>query len=165
MEEVQRAVDEILRINPQLVLMQCNTNYTASLDNFRHINLRVLRTYAELFPSAVLGLSDHTPGHATVLGSVALGARVIEKHFTDDNRREGPDHPFSMNPQSWREMVERTRELENALGSTQKFVADNEQETVVVQRRCLRATRARSAAASPCGSSPTGRISLVGARE
>ena len=51
-----------------------------------------------MFPSVLLGLSDHTPGHATVLGAVALGARVIEKHFTDDNRREGPDHPFSMTP-------------------------------------------------------------------
>ncbi len=141
MEEVQRAVEEILKINSQLVLMQCNTNYTASLENFRHIHLRVLETYHAMFPSVVLGLSDHTPGHATVLGAVALGARVIEKHFTDDNRREGPDHPFSMTPSSWSEMVDRTRELEAALGSSRKFVAENEQYTVVVQRRCLRATQ------------------------
>jgi sialic acid synthase SpsE len=141
MEEVQRAVAEILKINSQLVLMQCNTNYTASLENFRHIHLRVLQTYRAMFPSIVLGLSDHTPGHTTVLGAVALGARVIEKHFTDDNRREGPDHPFSMTPVSWREMVDRTRELENALGSSRKFVAENEQQTSVVQRRCLRAAR------------------------
>jgi sialic acid synthase SpsE len=140
-EEVEHAVAEILKINPQLVLMQCNTNYTASLENFRHIHLRVLETYRTMFPAVVLGLSDHTPGHATVLGAVALGARVIEKHFTDDNRREGPDHPFSMTPSSWREMVDRTRELEYALGSSQKFVAENEQETVVVQRRCLRAAQ------------------------
>ncbi len=141
MEEVQRAVQEIRRINSQLVLMQCNTNYTASLENFRHIHLRVLETYRIMFPGVVLGLSDHTPGHATALGSVALGARVIEKHFTDDNRREGPDHVFSMTPASWREMVERTRELERALGSSTKFVAGNERDTVVVQRRCLRAAR------------------------
>lgn len=139
--DVQRAVEEILKINPQLVLMQCNTNYTASLENFKHIHLRVLETYRTMFPDVVLGLSDHTPGHATTLGAVALGARVVEKHFTDDNKREGPDHPFSMTPQGWREMVDRTRELEYALGSPQKFVADNEQQTVVVQRRCLRATR------------------------
>ena len=87
--EVQEAVKTVLSINPNLVLMQCNTNYTASLENFRYIHLNVLRTYATMFPSVVLGLSDHTPGHATVLGAVALGARVIEKHFTDDNRREG----------------------------------------------------------------------------
>ena len=137
--EVQRAVDEILAINPELVLMQCNTNYTGSLENFRHIHLRVLDTFRTMFPGVVLGLSDHTPGHATVLGSIALGARVIEKHFTDDNRRDGPDHPFSMTPQSWREMVDRTRELELALGSAAKHVAENERDTVVVQRRCLRA--------------------------
>src|SRR2546422_3841206 len=94
--DVQRAVGEILKINPQLVLMQCNTNYTGSRENFRHIHLRVLETYHTMFPSAILGLSDHTPGHATVFGAVALCARVIEKHFTDDNTRGGPDHPFSM---------------------------------------------------------------------
>jgi sialic acid synthase SpsE len=137
--DVQRAVQEILQINPQLVLMQCNTNYTGSVENFGHIHLRVLQTYSTMFPSAVLGLSDHTPGHVTVLGAVALGARVIEKHFTDDNQREGPDHPFSMTPQTWREMVDRTRELELALGSPLKRLAENERETVVVQRRCLRA--------------------------
>lgn len=93
-----------------------------------------------MFPSVLLGLSDHTPGHATVLGAVALGARVIEKHFTDDNGREGPDHPFSMTPQTWRDMVDRTRELEMALGSREKRIEANEQETVIVQRRCLRAT-------------------------
>jgi N-acetylneuraminate synthase len=141
LHEVQRAVRELLAVNPQLVLMQCNTNYTASLDNFRHIHLRVLGTYRALFPSVVLGLSDHTPLHATVLGAVTLGARVIEKHFTDDNRREGPDHRFSMTPGTWRDMVDRTRELEYALGSATKSVADNEQDTVVVQRRCLRASR------------------------
>src|SRR5277367_6714995 len=140
MEEVERAVNQILETNPDLVLMQCNTNYTASLENFRHIHLRVLESFREKFPEVVLGLSDHTPGHATVLGAVALGARVIEKHFTDDNRREGPDHPFSMTPSSWREMVDRTRELEYALGSSRKFVAENEKDTVVVQRRSLRAT-------------------------
>jgi sialic acid synthase SpsE len=139
--DVQRAVDLILAINPQLVLMQCNTNYTASLENFNHIHLNVLRTYALLYPDVVLGLSDHTRGHATVLGAVTLGARGVEKHFTDDPSREGPDHPFSMDPVSWREMVDRTRELERALGTAEKRVAGNERETVVVQRRCLRAAR------------------------
>ena len=139
--EVQRAVDTVLAINPDLVLMQCNTNYTASLNNFDHIHLNVLKTYERLYPDVVLGLSDHTPGHATVLGAVALGARVVEKHFTDDTTREGPDHAFSMDPSSWREMVDRTRELERALGSGSKRVAENEQETVIIQRRCLRAAR------------------------
>jgi N-acetylneuraminate synthase len=139
--DVQRAVHTILEINPALVLMQCNTNYTASLENFNHIHLNVLKTYAAMFPDLILGLSDHTPGHATVLGAVALGARAVEKHFTDDTTREGPDHPFSMTPKSWREMVDRTRELERAMGSPNKLVGANEAETVIVQRRCLRAAR------------------------
>lgn len=139
--EVQQAVHAILAINKQLVLMQCNTNYTASLENFKFINLNVLRTYQLMFPDVILGLSDHTPGHATVLGAVALGARVIEKHFTDDTKREGPDHKFAMDPITWAEMVENTRRLESALGSSDKVVAGNEMETVVIQRRCLRAAR------------------------
>ena len=139
--EVQRAVASILAINKNLVLMQCNTNYTASLENFKFINLNVLKTYALIFPDLILGLSDHTPGHATALGAVALGARAIEKHFTEDNNREGPDHAFAMNPDSWAEMVKAVRQLENALGSSNKRVAENEKETVIIQRRCLRAAR------------------------
>ena len=139
--DVQQAVHTILAINRQLVLLQCNTNYTASPVNFDHIHLRVLNTYHTLFPDVVLGLSDHTHGHATVLGAVALGARVVEKHFTDDTSRTGPDHPFSMTPATWREMVDRTRELERALGSANKTIGGNETDTTVVQRRCLRSAR------------------------
>lgn len=137
--DVQRAVDAILKINRQLVLMQCNTNYTGSRENFRYIQLNVLRTFHAMYPDVLLGLSDHTPGHATVLGAVALGARAIEKHFTDDCGREGPDHGFSLDPVAWREMVDRTRELELALGSGNKVIEANERDTVVMQRRCLRA--------------------------
>ena len=139
--DVQRAMDALLAVTPDVCLMQCNTNYTGSLENFRHIHLNVLKTFRTMYPDVVLGLSDHTSDHATVLGAVALGARVVEKHFTDDTSREGPDHPFSMTPETWREMVDRTRELELALGSAVKDVADNERQTVVVQRRAVRAAR------------------------
>src|SRR5574340_253803 len=139
--DVQRAVHTVLSVNRQLVLLQCNTNYTASPVNFEHINLRVLNTYRTMFPEVVVGLSDHTGGHATVLGAVTLGARVIEKHFTDDTGRVGPDHPFSMTPQTWKDMVDRTRELEKALGSADKMIGGNEKDTSIVQRRCLRAAR------------------------
>jgi len=139
--DVQRAVDAILAVNPELVLMQCNTNYTAADGNFDNIHLKVLKVYRKMWPQLLLGLSDHTHGHATVLGAVALGARVIEKHFTDDNNREGPDHAFAMNPKSWAEMVTATRQLERAMGSANKTIAENEADTVVVQRRCLRAAQ------------------------
>jgi N-acetylneuraminate synthase len=141
LDEVCAAADTVLAETDQLVLMQCNTNYTGTLENLRYVNLAVLRTYRQLYPDVVLGLSDHTPGHVAVLGAVALGARVIEKHFTDDSSRSGPDHAFSLEPTSWREMVDRTRDLEGALGSPVKRVEANERETVVLQRRCLRAAR------------------------
>lgn len=138
-DDVHRAVSAGLAINPQLCLMQCNTNYTASLENFHYIKLNVLAAYRAMYPQLVLGLSDHTPGHATVLGAVTLGARMIEKHFTDDIARIGPDHKFSMDPRTWRDMVDRTRELENALGDGVKVVEPNERQTVVLQRRTIRA--------------------------
>lgn len=138
LDDVKRAVSAALSINPQFALMQCNTNYTASLENFKYIQLNVLKTYRRLFPDTVLGLSDHTPGHSTVLGAVALGARMVEKHFTDDISRTGPDHKFSMDPSSWREMVVRTRELEAALGDGNKKIEENERDTVIVQRRSIR---------------------------
>jgi N-acetylneuraminate synthase len=141
MDDVNRAVAAGLAINPSLCLMQCNTNYTANIENFKFIHLGVLRTYRDMYPDLVLGLSDHTPGHATVLGAVALGARMVEKHFTDDTSRTGPDHAFSTDPKTWREMVDRTRELENALGGGIKKVEDNERETIVLQRRAIRARR------------------------
>jgi N-acetylneuraminate synthase len=141
MDDVRRAVAAARKYEDRIVLLQCNTNYTGSLENFRHIALNVLKAYAREYPDLVLGLSDHTPGYATVLGSIALGARVIEKHFTDDRDREGPDHAFSMSPADWRDMVDRTRELEFALGDEQKRVMDNETETVCLQRRALRAKR------------------------
>lgn len=138
-DEVVDAATWALSINSKMGLMQCNTNYTAELDNFKYIHLNVIKTLRQMYPSMVLGLSDHTPQHATVLGAVALGASMIEKHFTDDVTREGPDHAFSMDPRTWSEMIDRTRELELSLGGGVKKVEDNELETVVVQRRSLRA--------------------------
>ena len=99
--EVQKAVHAILKINKQLVLMQCNTNYTASPGNYDHLHLNVLKTYGTMFP----------------------------------------DHKFAMDPEKWARMVEETRFLERALGSPDKFIAENEEDTQVVQRRCLRAAR------------------------
>ena len=140
LEDVQRAMQILMAETRDIVLMQCNTNYTASLENFKFVNLNVLKLYASLYPETILGLSDHTPGHATVLGAAALGARVFEKHFTDDNSREGPDHKFAMNPRTWREMVDRANEVYAALGDGEKRIEPNEKDASVVQRRSLRAT-------------------------
>lgn len=141
MDDVERAMDALMKITSDIVLMQCNTNYTASVENFKYINLNVLQNFAKKYPDAILGLSDHTHGHSSVLGAVALGARVIEKHFTDDNSRNGPDHKFSMNPQSWREMVNRANEVYVSLGNGLKIVEANEKDTAILQRRSLRFTK------------------------
>lgn len=172
MQEVEMAVAAAKEITDDVILMQCNTNYTANSDEPREdalarmacINLRVLDTYAKKFPDVILGLSDHTLGHTTVLGAVALfGARAVEKHFTLDNNAKGPDHPFSMNPTTWREMVDATRaveskltdtmtydervelirpyvdmeELEASMGDGRKRIEDNERDTCVLQRRAI----------------------------
>ena len=138
LQEVVNAVRVLSEYNVKISLLQCNTNYTANDDNFNYIHLNVLKTYKSLFPDIQIGLSDHTPGDVTVLGAVSLGATVIEKHFTDDNNRVGPDHKFSMDPDSWEKMVKRTRLLEKSLGGTEKKVEPNELETVVLQRRSIR---------------------------
>ena len=141
LQEVKEAMSVAMENTNKIILMQCNTNYTASLENFKYIALNVLKTYSKIFPETVLGLSDHTPGHSTVLGSIALGARAIEKHFTDDTYRDGPDHKFSMDPSTWKEMVDRTRELELALGTEEKDVMENEKQSSIVQRRSIHAKR------------------------
>lgn len=141
LDDVSRAMGVLTSAGVDIVLMQCNTNYTGNLANIGYVNLRVLQQYADLFPGITLGLSDHTPGHVTVLGAVTLGARVVEKHFTDDVTRSGPDHGFSLDPVTWRAMVDDTRMLEAALGTGTKGIEENETETVVLQRRCVRAVR------------------------
>lgn len=141
LEEVEDAVALIERYNVPLILMQCNTNYTGGEENFNYINLRVLEMYRMKFPNAVLGLSDHSQGYIVVLGAVALGARAIEKHFTDDTSRSGPDHGFSLDPTTWREMVDATRILEKSLGDGTKRIEENEIEARIVQRRAYRYSR------------------------
>ena len=137
-EDVSRVMKIAMKKTQDIVLMQCNTNYTGSKENYNYCNLNVLKQFSIDYPNTVLGLSDHTPGHATTLGAIALGARVIEKHFTDDNDQIGPDHGFAMNPKSWRDMVDRSYELLVALGDGKKRVELNEEQSKLVQRRCLR---------------------------
>ena len=137
-DDVVRVMDMAMKKTNNLVLMQCNTNYTGSNENYKYSNLNVLKQFYKDYPNVVLGLSDHTAGHATTLGAITLGARVIEKHFTDNNNQIGPDHGFAMNPESWREMVDRSYELLTALGDGIKRVEPNEEQSKLVQRRCLR---------------------------
>jgi N-acetylneuraminate synthase len=136
--EVEQAVKVIRATgNEDLILLQCVTNYPSHFDN---ANIRAMNTMQTVFDLNV-GYSDHTPGSIVPLGAVARGACVIEKHFTDDKKRVGPDHTFAMDAAGFRAMVDSVRILEKALGSRAKDVTSEETETVVLQRRCLRAVR------------------------
>jgi len=131
-------IDEALRViketgNKDLVLLQCITNYPSKIES---ANINVLKTYQNAF-NVITGYSDHSPGPVVALGSVAIGGRVIEKHFTLNKKDDGPDHPHSMDVNEFKVMVDYIRELEAALGSTSKFVVEEESETVFVQRRGL----------------------------
>lgn len=135
-------IDEAIKVvedtgNNNLILLQCITNYPSKIES---ANINVLKTYQTAF-GIITGYSDHTPGDVVVLGSVALGGKVIEKHFTLNKKDAGPDHPHSMEPEEFKRMVERVRMLEKAMGGTRKQVVEEEFETVIVQRRSLHLTR------------------------
>ncbi len=135
-------IDEAIRViqstgNQNLVLMQCITNYPSMIES---ANINVLKTYESAF-NLLTGYSDHSPGDLVILGAVSLGATVVEKHFTDNKSLNGPDHPHSMTPGEFKQMVEKTKLLKQALGSSSKFVVEEERETVIVQRRGLYASQ------------------------
>jgi N-acetylneuraminate synthase len=136
--EVDEAVKTIVKTgNNKLILLQCITNYPSRIES---ANINVLKTYKKEF-DIITGYSDHSPGDLVVLAATALGAKVIEKHFTLSKKDKGPDHAHSMEPEEFGKMTEKIRSLERALGSGEKKVAEEEFETVIVQRRSLHAKR------------------------
>lgn len=112
--EIQRAVD-ICRSegNEQIVLLQCTSLYPAPA---KLSNLKSIQTMSDVF-GVITGYSDHTLGDNIPVSSVAMGAAVIEKHFTLDRKLPGPDHVFAIEPLELKIMVEKIREVESALGN------------------------------------------------
>ena len=134
MKEVRKAVNTIKSSgNNKIILMQSITQYPSPIEE---ANLEVLNTFKDKFKLNV-GYSDHSPGSLVILASVVLGACVIEKHFTDDVKLNGPDHPHSMNPKEFSKMVKEIRLIENAKGSGIKKVEKSEKETRIIQRRSV----------------------------
>src|SRR5204862_1770459 len=113
MEDVERAVEAILPLNEQLCVLQCTAAYPASVED---LNLNVITTLRERFPSLVIGLSDHQNGIAMAVVAYMLGARVVEKHFTLDHALKGRDHAFSLMPDGMRRLVRDLRRIPVALG-------------------------------------------------
>lgn len=143
MAEIKNAIAAIrTQGNNQIVVMQCVTNYPSPIED---ANLKAMVEIGNNF-DVLVGYSDHTASFAgggndplnglTIpLGAVALGAVVIEKHFTDDTKRLGPDHPFAMDTAAFGNMVAGIRAMERALGDGVKRIMSSEKETVVIQRR------------------------------
>jgi N-acetylneuraminate synthase/sialic acid synthase len=137
-EDVQRAYDAIMPVNPQLALLQCTASYPVEAEE---MNLRVITTYRERFPDAVIGLSDHQNGIAMAVVAYALGARVIEKHFTLNRAWKGTDHAFSLEPVGMRKMVRDLRRAEAALGDGIKRVYPSEEKPLFKMAKKLVAAR------------------------
>lgn len=120
-EDIQDAIDACRAVgNENVILLKCTSAYPTPMEE---VNLRAMRTLHEKF-DCLIGLSDHTLGHLVSLGAVALGARVIEKHFILDRGMGGADASFSMEPKEFKDMIENVRLLEKALGTKELIVSD-----------------------------------------
>lgn len=140
LDEVENAV-KILESNgtgrENIILLHCTTQYPTP---FGAVNLRAMESLATLGCASV-GYSDHTQGIAVPVAAVALGASVIEKHFTLDRSLPGPDQTASLEPDELRQMVDEIRQVELALGDGEKKVAEVERPNIEVARKSIVATR------------------------
>lgn len=136
--EIDDAVS-VLRENgtTDLTLLHCNTQYPTP---YKDVNLRAMETLKERYQVKV-GYSDHTAGIEVPVAAVALGATVIEKHFTLDKTLSGPDHKASLEPDELCRMVQAIRNIEVALGSSEKSVSLSERENLAVARKSIVASR------------------------
>jgi N,N'-diacetyllegionaminate synthase len=117
-----------------VTLLHCTSNYPAPYDS---INLKAMQTLKDAFKIPV-GYSDHTEGIEVSIAAVALGAKVIEKHFTIDKNMEGPDHKASLSPNELKELVRQIRNVENAIsGSGRKLIQESEQNIKVIMTKGL----------------------------
>ena len=138
MDDVQRAYDTVVPINPRLCLMQCTCGYPAE---FAELDLRVIATYREKFPEIVIGYSGHDNGIAMPVAAYMLGARIIEKHFTLNRAMKGTDHRFSLEPVGMKKMIRDLQRVRMALGDGRKKVYASEASPVLKMGKKLVAAR------------------------
>jgi sialic acid synthase len=139
MADVLRAVDIISLMNDNLALLQCTAIYPAA---YGDLNLRVISTFREVFPDVVVGLSGHDDGVESSWLAYAVGARVIEKHFTLDRTSRGSDHHFSLEPDALHELVAGLRRTREALGDSDKRAHERERAAIRKMGKKLVAARA-----------------------
>jgi N-acetylneuraminate synthase/sialic acid synthase len=138
LEDVQRAYDAIMPINSQLCILQCAALYPIEPED---MNLRVIETLRATFPDVTIGLSDHQDGIAMSVLAYALGARVLEKHFTMHRSWKGTDHAFSLEPIGLHKLVRDLHRARLALGSSQKVRLPAENKALFKMNKKLVAAR------------------------
>ncbi|MFM2225331.1 MAG: legionaminic acid synthase [Bacteroidota bacterium] len=117
----------------QITILHCNTEYPTQMED---VNLKAMKTIARHFKTNV-GYSDHTIGWEVAVASVALGASVIEKHFTLDKNMAGPDHKASLEPNELKTLVDKIRSIEIALGSSEKLISDAALQNALVAKKSI----------------------------
>lgn len=135
-KEIEDAMSVLMESGIQkedIILLHCNTEYPTPMND---VNLRAMNTLSDKFGVKV-GYSDHTKGIEIPIAAVALGAKVIEKHFTLDRSLPGPDHKASLEPQELRQMVQYIRNVENAMGDGEKRVTESEKKNITVARKSI----------------------------
>jgi N-acetylneuraminate synthase/sialic acid synthase len=137
-DDVRRAHDAVLELNPQLCLLQCTAGYPAE---WTELDLKVIATYREMFPESAVGFSGHDNGIAMAVAAYVLGARVVEKHFTLNRAWRGTDHAFSLEPVGMRKMVRDLERTWMALGDGVKKVYPSEVNPIIKMGKKLVAAK------------------------
>lgn len=136
LSDIEAAVNVLLEFGVkknQITILHCNTEYPTP---FQDVNLKAMLEIGNKFGVKV-GYSDHTKGIEVPIAAVALGATVIEKHFTLDRNMEGPDHKASLEPDELKAMVDAIRNIEQTLGSGHKVVSDSERKNIEIARKSI----------------------------
>ena len=140
MGDVEQALNVLLKnglTKEQITLLHCNTEYPTPMQD---VNLKAMLQLRDKFEVRV-GYSDHTKGIEVPIAAVALGAEVIEKHFTLDRTLPGPDHKASLEPNELKAMVDAIRNIEQALGDGQKHVSASEEKNMAIARKSIVAAK------------------------
>jgi sialic acid synthase len=138
LEDVDRAYEVVTAVNTHVAVLQCTAGYPAAWDE---LDLRVIQTYRDRYPSAVVGLSSHDNGISMPVVAYVLGGRIVEKHFTLNRAMKGTDHRFSLEPQGLRKMVRDLRRTRRGLGSSEKRMYPSEVEPAIKMGKKLVAAR------------------------
>jgi N,N'-diacetyllegionaminate synthase len=139
--EIEDALDVLIKAGTarkNITVLHCNTEYPTPYED---VNLKAMETMGLAFPGIKVGYSDHTLGIEVPIAAVAMGATVIEKHFTLDKNMEGPDHKASLEPEELKAMVHAIRNIEKALGNGIKKPSPSELKNMPIARKSIVAAR------------------------